>query len=158
MRNPDGLTNEILDRIIEKGLKGKLSPGIVLRVTKAELEPLVIEGKSDGEISGELDVSNASVFYLRKYYDLPGCKEARKMLACVEPEPTIEESLTGKTIEDVPTYTATEMPDTIDQADIINICMTKPGRIAYGIVAGVARMLKEMDAERVEVEVVVRRA
>ena len=105
---------EIRKQIEAKNIKG-LSPKMVLRIPKTELEPLVYEGLRDHEICKNFQVSHGVISWLRKYYGLPFISEVQEMLACItpepEPEPTIEETLTGKTIEHGPTYTATEMPD-----------------------------------------------
>lgn len=96
--------------IIERGLKG-LSPGMVLKNPKTEIEPLVMDGLTDYEIGLKRGISSVSVCMLRKYHGLPNCLDVREMLACVQDEPdgpTIEEALTGEPIEDVETYTATE--------------------------------------------------
>ena len=222
-RRPDTLEEaEIRKQIDAKNIKG-LSPRMVLRIPKTELEPMVLQGMRDHEICKVFQVSHGVIGWLRKYYDLPFVSDVLKMLECLEPdetelqeepeqkvtshplaewpikkvaqEPTIEEALIGEPVEDVPTYAATKFesliceaakklaekqvqefingtaepsvvpvgilaanPEAIKRPEmIIRFDLTETGKITYGIVAGVARMLKEMDGERVEVIVVVRR-
>ena len=80
----DPAIEKMIDQINKKGFKGKISPGLVLNLPKDVMEPLVVEGKTDKEIADIHDVSASSVFYLRKFYELPGAREVKKMLACVE--------------------------------------------------------------------------
>lgn len=230
---------QIRDEIKAAGLAGKISPGLVLRVPKERLEPLVVAGKTDHEIAREIgreigNISNAPICYLRKFYDLPNVKEAREMLesepvpvmvesepapvivpnlAPAEPEPIVEQQGDDTAYNGVPICEAPEAvelgpierehfdpeytdpgpqeldknaaelteepgekpkfaslvetiraicekfgsPEPEEEEPIVNICLNEPSKIAYGIVAGVARMLREMDGEMVEVEVVVRR-
>ena len=180
MRKPDTTEEAKIRAEIEaKGIKN-LSPKMVIRVPKNELEPLVIEGMRDYEICKCFQVSHGTINFLRRFYELPGVDEVRKMLACVEPEPSVEEALIGADIEDVPTYTAMDIePEEKRKITVSEVAKAfnvpehmlrelrpplffwkgeEPGRIAYGIVAGIARMLREMDGEVVEVSVVVRRA
>lgn len=82
----DPAIEKMIDQINKKGFKGKISPGLVLNLPKDVMEPLVVEGKTDKEIADIHDVSASSVFYLRKFYELPGAREVKKMLACVDPK------------------------------------------------------------------------
>ncbi|MDI6740761.1 MAG: hypothetical protein QME74_10420, partial [Candidatus Edwardsbacteria bacterium] len=139
-RKPDTVEEAEIREEIKKRKLDILSPRMVLRIPKAEIEPLVMNGLVDREISRILKVSEAVINRLRKYYDLPNYYQVQEMLACITPseaplddpdKPSIEEALKGETVEDVPTYTATEgdevepesLADPIPKQDIINLVM-----------------------------------
>lgn len=75
----------IREDINAKGIKG-LSPGMVQRNPKTELEPLVMDGLTDNEIGVKRGISSVSICMLRKYHGLPNCLDVREMLACVQDE------------------------------------------------------------------------
>lgn len=74
---------KIRAEIEAKGVKG-LSPKMVLRVPKDELEPLVLQGMRDHEICKCFQVSHATINFLRKFYGLPTVPEALKILENAE--------------------------------------------------------------------------
>lgn len=184
--------------IIQKTLKG-LSPRMVLRYPKIDVEALVLTGLTNHELGKRLGVSDATANQLRQYYGLPKSEEVRKMLECVEPDEPVTPEQAGRAMTAMAeAFKKAEIkrePGIIDQAVTVlekaaekfadkvaksfidgepepgkepvgilgqdepfySFHRTDRARILYGIVAGVARMLKEMGEEQVSVTVEVRK-
>lgn len=81
---------KIREEIKAKGLDGKISPKMVLKIPRSAIEPFIAEGQLDYEIADAFGVSIAPIAALRKFYDLPLASDVKKMLEHIKPEPEVE--------------------------------------------------------------------